>query len=443
MLNLLICLYIVTFAGKSTRAMPLKKASRTKVIARVFLFMWYYFTNINKGFYMRCFGLILFFSFIAFSDTTYPKKDWETRSPESLGLSSEKVDRLLDASFEDNSTMGAVLIKNGYVVGERYAEGYNENSKGTSWSVAKSYYASLIGIAIDNGEIESLDDKVSKYLPYFTEDRADITIRQVLNMSSGLEYPDNQHENMFFEKDHLAYAKTIKRDKAPDSRFEYNNVNSMLLSDILLRATGTSAKALLKDRVMDPIGVSEYTSWTDNAGNSLSYCCLDMSARNYARFGLLFSRNGKWEDQQLISEDFVNETFQQVWDLPPANGYQTERGYSMHWWISRFDDERKIFNASGKFGQYIFVDREKDVVFVRITKYTPPAGDKQDLGFLYGLSFLGMDNVIALARLLIEWGWLNSSGDIISPATLEEGVSKEFIVNYHNIIDYLTFLEDE
>jgi len=99
----------------------------------------------------------------------------------------------------------------------------------------------------------------------------------------------------------------------------------------------------------------------------------------------------------------------------------------MHWWISRFDDERKIFNASGKFGQYIFVDREKDVVFVRITKYTPPAGD----------------NVIALARLLIEWGWLNSSGDIISPATLEEGVSKEFIVNYHNIIDYLTFLEDE
>ena len=150
----------MTFAGKSTRAMPLKKASRTKVIARVFLFMWYYFTNINKGFYMRCFGLILFFSFIAFSDTTYPKKDWETRSPESLGLSSEKVDRLLDASFEDNSTMGAVLIKNGYVVGERYAEGYNENSKGTSWSVAKSYYASLIGIAIDKGEIESLDDKV-------------------------------------------------------------------------------------------------------------------------------------------------------------------------------------------------------------------------------------------------------------------------------------------
>jgi CubicO group peptidase (beta-lactamase class C family) len=262
-------------------------------------------------------------------------------------------------------------------------------------------------------------------------------------MSSGLEYPANQHENMFFEKDHLAYAKTIKRDKEPDSKFEYNNVNSMLLSDILLRATGKNAKTLLKERIMDPTKVSSYSAWTDNAGNSLTYCCLDMSARDYARFGLLFSRNGKWEDKQLISEEFVKETFQQVWDLPPENGYQSERGYSMHWWISRFDEERKIFNASGKFGQYIFVDKEKDVVFVRITKYTPPPGDVQNLGFLYSLSFLGMDNVIALARLLIEWGFLNADENIISPATLEDGVSREFIRDYSQIIDYLTFLEDE
>ena len=115
----------------------------------------------------------------------------------------------------------------------------------------------------------------------------------------------------------------------------------------------------------------------------------------------------------------------------------------MHWWISRFDEERKIFNASGKFGQYIFVDKEKDVVFVRITKYTPPPGDVQNLGFLYSLSFLGMDNVIALARLLIEWGFLNADENIISPATLEDGVSREFIRDYSKIIDYLTFLEDE
>ena len=392
---------------------------------------------------MRYIALTLLLSLSTIAETTYPDTDWESRSPESLGLNPSKVDRLLDASFVDDSTMATVLIKNGYIVGERYAEGYDQNSRGTSWSVAKSYYASLIGTAIDRGEIASLDDKVSNYLPYFTEDRQDITIRQVLNMSSGLEYPANQHENMFFEKDHLAYAKTIKRDKEPDSKFEYNNVNSMLLSDILLRATGKSAKTLLKERIMDPTKVSSYSAWTDNAGNTLSYCCLDMSARDYARFGLLFSRNGKWKDEQLISEEFVNETFQQVWDLPPENGYQSERGYSLHWWISRFDEERKIFNASGKFGQYIFVDREKDVVFVRITKYTPPSGDVQDLGFLYGLSFLGMDNVIGLARLLIEWGLLNADGNIISPATLEEGVSREFIRDYSQIIDYLTFLEDE
>ena len=109
--------------------------------------------------------------------------------------------------------MATVLIKNGYIVGERYAEGYNQNSRGTSWSMAKSYYASLIGTAIDKGEITSLDDKVSN-ICLFSEDRKDITLRQVLNMSSGLEYPANQHENMFLKKTIWPMQKQLKEIKS-------------------------------------------------------------------------------------------------------------------------------------------------------------------------------------------------------------------------------------
>ena len=137
--------------------------------------------------------------------------------------------------------------------------GMTKNSFGTSWSMAKSFYAALILISVDKGEIGSLDDKVSKYLDYFNDDRSVITIRQLLNMSSGLEYPETQHEMMFFQPDHLEYSRQVKLEKEPDTLFEYNNVNSMLLGDILLQATGKKADVLLEERILDKLQVKNKT----------------------------------------------------------------------------------------------------------------------------------------------------------------------------------------
>ena len=133
----------------------------------------------------------------------FPGDSWVERSPSELGINASKVERLFDLSFEDDATQSVVLIKDGYLIAERYADGYDKDSIGTSWSMAKSFYASLIGISIEKGEIGSLDDKVSDYLDYFNEDRQDITIREVLDMTSGLENPDHEHEIMFFLDDHL------------------------------------------------------------------------------------------------------------------------------------------------------------------------------------------------------------------------------------------------
>lgn len=305
----------------------------------------------------------------------------ETKNPNDLGINQSNIDNLFNLSFQDDSTQSVALLKNGYLIGERYADGFTKDSYGTSWSMAKSFYAALILISIDKGEIKSLDEKASNYLTFFDDERSAITIRQLLNMSSGLRYPDHQHETMFFRKDHLEYSRNVKLEKEPDTLFEYNNVNSMLLGEILEVATGKKADILLEERILNKIGVEKKTLWRDEAQNVLTYCCIDMSARDYAKFGQLFSNGGSWDGEQIISKELVDETFQYVWDTP--NWWTDEkRGYSLHWWVSRYTEESKIFNASGRFGQYIFVDPKNDIVFVRITKYKPSEGSVQKWGNL-------------------------------------------------------------
>ena len=370
----------------------------------------------------------------------FPDNEWVIKSASDLGIDQEKVDRLFDLSFGDDATQGVVLIKDGYLIGERYADGFDKNSFGTSWSMAKSFYASLIGISIDRGEINSLDDKVSDYLDYFNDERSEITIRDILNMASGLQFPEHEHELMFFKTDHLDYAKNIGVEKKPNVLFEYNNVNSMLLGDILFRATGQKADELLNERILKPIGADNSTLWRDSADNVLTYCCIDMSARDYSRFGLLFSRSGKWEQDQIISSDYVNETFTPYWEFTPERFTDLNRGYSLHWWFSKNDDEGQIFNASGKFGQYIFVDRKNDVIYTRITKYFPTSGSKQDWGILERFNVKDIERFLKISRFLEAIGLLDMDDDIKTPNTRSEGESEEFYASYPEIIDAMADL---
>ena len=374
----------------------------------------------------------------------FPAEQWTEVTAETVGLDDSKIEHLFDLSFADNATQGVAFFKNGLLVKERYAEGYDKNSHGTSWSMAKSFYAALIGISIDRGEIKSLDEPVANYLGYFNDERRNITIRQLLNMSSGLDMPEHEHEEMFFSSDHLIYAKSVGVEKQADQLFEYNNVNSMLLADILYQATGTAADKLLADRILNKIGLTDVVLWKDSAGNPLTYCCIDTTVRQFSRFGLLFARNGKWNDEQIISADYIDETFSKVWDSLNSNTIAKNRGYSLHWWISNYDERAVIFNASGKFGQYIFVDRANDVVFTRITKYQSSGGSQQDWGVLKYINCLGsIDFRIKLATFLDSIGLIDmtshsgKSRAIKTPVTLQEGTSKEFFDNYGTIIDAL------
>ena len=155
----------------------------------------------NKTFSIFYLPIFLFFTiFINSAEKYYPGSSWELVSAESQGIETKNVETLIDIAFTDNSTLGVVVIKNGKIIGEKYAPGYDSDSHGTSWSMAKSYYAALIGISIDKGEIGGLDDTVLNYLEYFNDERSEITIRDLLDMSSGLDFPSHEHEKMFFSR---------------------------------------------------------------------------------------------------------------------------------------------------------------------------------------------------------------------------------------------------
>ena len=360
---------------------------------------------------------------------------WVSVKPKTLGIDPSKIKSMNRIAFEDSSTQALIVVKDGKLIHEKYADGFDKTSHGTSWSMAKSFYAALVGISLEKGEIESLDDPVSKYLPQFGDDRRSITLRNILNMDGGLEYPEDQHEKMFLYNDQLKYALSVPLEKKPGSIWEYNNVNSMLLGAILESATGISADVLLEERILEPLGINNATLWKDQSENVMAYCCIDLTARDFSRFGLLFAQNGVWKGEQLIPADFIEETFSPAWKFSSPVTW----GYSLHWWLAADDPESEIYYASGKFGQYIFVDRRNNLVVTKITKYDPTGGSIQNFR-----EFQWLKEIDDLDTLLAVWNFLEEEkimrlgeGFVTTPITREDGEETSFRKNLYKFIDIL------
>jgi len=285
-----------------------------------------------------------------------------SRDAASMGLRQEVVDDVLDLIRSDLAVQAAVIVKNGYTIGSFYAPGFDESSPATSWSVAKSFYAALVGIAIDEGAIASLDQKASEFLTEWQgTDKAEITIRQILLMQSG--YPGD--DEVFVADDQTTYAIQHPLRREPGTRFVYSNANSQLMEPILRRATNLAPHDYLRQKLLDPIGinVNQVGYWRDaDPGHALTYCCLDMRPVDFARFGLLFARSGTWNGESIISPSFIEQSTM-------GSFY-----YGLQWWLineSRFGEPPPWtgFQALGLDGQHIIVWPEADVVVVVVTQY--------------------------------------------------------------------------
>jgi CubicO group peptidase (beta-lactamase class C family) len=303
------------------------------------------------------------------NNTTPATQSWDLRrvSPSVANTSQANVNAVLDHIFTDQAVQSVLVSKYGLTIGERYATGYDKDSYGTSWSVAKSFYSAAIGVAIDEALIGSVDDKVSDIITEWQDtDKADITLKQVLQMRGGY----SNQDNIFNTSDQTAHAISFPLASTPGTQFSYSNANSQLFEPILSRATGLSAHQYLANKVLAPIGINTNSVgfWLDASGtNPMTYCCLDMRPDDFARFGLLFAREGAWDGEQIISPNYVSQSM-------TANG-----AYGYQWWVlnSAYWNGRQvpidIIAALGLNGQKIYIWPEQDIVIVVLTKYTHSA----------------------------------------------------------------------
>lgn len=293
-----------------------------------------------------------------------PAWDFAPARAEQVGTNQAAVNGVIDHIFTDTAVQAVLVTKDGYLIGERYSQGYGPDSLGTSWSVAKSFYSAAIGVAIDEGHIASVDQKASDIITEWQGTaKANVTLHHMLQMRSGY----SAFDNVFFETDQTAYAIDRPIVRAPGAQFAYSNANSQLFETILRRTTGLSAHDYLSQKILAPIDIDlkAVGLWFDAAGiNPLTYCCIDMKAADFARFGLLYARDGQWRGNQILPAEYVESSL-------TANGW-----YGYQWWIlnaAYFSEESaaiEVAAAQGLNGQYIFVWPEEDVVIVVLSQYS-------------------------------------------------------------------------
>jgi CubicO group peptidase (beta-lactamase class C family) len=228
-----------------------------------------------------------------------------------------------------------------------------------------------VGIAIEEGSIRSVEDPVTDYLPELAarDPRFDrITLRDLLTMFSGIRYWDTDLPWPWADDTYTYYGIDLREiglnrtevERPPGREWHYNNYNPLLLGLVLERATGMSVSEYMSDKLWRPLGVEHAATWnldSESSGFEKMESGLNATAANYARFGQLFLRGGKWNGTRIVPEDWVDAATAEDTTTDPADFYQ------YFWWI---DVERPgRFYALGNLGQYIYVAPDADAVIVR------------------------------------------------------------------------------
>ncbi|HBS88308.1 MAG: serine hydrolase [Bacteroidetes bacterium GWF2_38_335] len=283
-------------------------------------------------------------------------------------ISSEKLDK-----FKEFETIAFLILENGSIKYEKYWMGYDENSLTNSFSAAKSIVALLVGIAIDEGKIKSVDQKVGEFIPEFSKGKnADLTIKDVLTMSSGLNW--NESYGSPFSVTTKAYYGTnldrlilkLKTIEEPGKVFKYLSGNTQLLAMILQKATGKNISDYASEKLWKPLGAKNDALWCldEEEGMEKAYCCFNSNARDFARIGQLCLNKGKWGTKQIISEKYLEDALSSASYLVDEDGKKVDY-YGYQWWIINYKG-MDIPYARGILGQYIFVIPQKNAVVVRL-----------------------------------------------------------------------------
>ena len=339
----------------------------------------------------------------------------------SISVNGERM--RLDDYLDDETTTEAFLVVRGdSVVYERYFDGRDTSDISTTFSVTKSVTSLLIGIAVDEGHIDDVDDPVTRYLPELVEEHPywqRLTLRHCLDMRSGLDYAES-YSSPFAHMAKLYYGTNSGRqirklgfDAEPGTRKEYQSATTQVLGMVLERATGVPYADYLEEKVWQPMGMEHAATVSldsEKHGVAKAYSGLNTTARDLAKIGMLYARGGRWRGRQIVSEDWVrasvtadtsNGNYQYQW-YAATEDHRDEAGAVVYYdteaaalaataalslegaraWRSKRQEGKYYlsylsgaFYAQGIMNQHIYVDPARDIVIVR-------QGRKWDSGYL-------------------------------------------------------------
>lgn len=310
------------------------------------------------------------------ADTPWPTDDWPT-APMPESADKDRLSQLINNAFSDTETYGHthsfIAIQRGKIVLERYGDGKTADDTFHSWSMAKSMTQALVGIARDEA---GLDIHAPANVPEWHETpddtRAKITLDQLLRMVSGLQFREEYADagvsdtiEMLFAsgKDDTAhYAARRPLEHEPDTHWSYSSGTTNIIARALqqvLKLDQPGFEAFMIDRLFKPLGMTSPQPKFDAAGTFIGSSFCFCTARDFARFGLLYLRDGVWDGQRILPEGWVDYARTPV----PIVPQEEPMGYGAQWWLGLAGEGS--FSANGYDGQYIVLVPQKDLILVR------------------------------------------------------------------------------
>ncbi|MEY3658344.1 MAG: hypothetical protein RL425_1105 [Pseudomonadota bacterium] len=286
----------------------------------------------------------------------------------------------LDAYMARQRNAGLIIIQDGKIRFEKYALNYGPEGRWTSFSVAKSFTSTLVGAAVKDGYIKSLEDKVSAYIPGLRGSvYDDVTVRQLLTMTSGVkwneDYTDRNSDVALFDRHQadpgeditVSYMKRLSREAPAGTKWVYKTGETNLIGVLVSSATGKTLSAYLSEKVWKPFGMEGEAIWMlGRTGHEIAGCCISARLRDYARFGLFMLDGGK----DVLPADWIRQATTKQAEID-----QPEKGYGFQWWTN--DDGS--YAAQGIFGQGIFIDPKRKLIIASNGNW-PTATDPEGVG---------------------------------------------------------------
>jgi CubicO group peptidase (beta-lactamase class C family) len=310
------------------------------------------------------------------ADDIFPDPTWRTGLPDDHGMDPDRLALAASvAGMADTNCM--VVVRHGTIVGEWYWQGTEPGTKVKNWSVAKAVSSAVVGVAIDRGDLDSVDQFASDFIPEWQhDDRSAIRIHDLLSMSSGLRFEmlaDNV--TMPLADDMTALAVNAPADNPPGALWEYNNHSVQAIEPILREATGMAPDDYADQFLFDPIGMS--VSWKhDETGHPAMYMNANASCRDNARLAYLYLKKGCWDGDRVLSADWIEQS--------TSSSTSMNRGYGYWWWLNgeeplldsvSFEDKGRMmhpfaphdaFCGVGLGNQFVEVIPSLDLVVVRL-----------------------------------------------------------------------------